>query len=167
MNKRRPSVFHTPGPGDGHVPQLLHARCLIVLFVYLAAPFHFLCCWRWENTQQYSQAFPSPFLSSQHPPPPPLFLPHAFLWPSGLLLALHLFKAFFEKETVKWFTEAQQCQWAAPPSRITHSIWLTPVQIQYEGQKWNKDVKSKSRPGRQTLSDITHTHNLAKLQNCT
>lgn len=72
INKRWSSVFHTPEPGDSHVPQLLHARCLIVQFVYLAAPFHFLCCWRWENTQQYSHDSalpPSPFLSSQHPPP--------------------------------------------------------------------------------------------------
>ncbi len=54
-HKRRSSAFHTPPPGDGHVTQLLHTRCLIVLFVYLAALFHFLCCWRWENTQQYSR----------------------------------------------------------------------------------------------------------------
>lgn len=67
INKRRSSVFHTLEPSDSHVPQLLHARCLIVLFVYLAAPFHFLCCWWWENTQQYSRDSdlpPSPFLSS-------------------------------------------------------------------------------------------------------
>lgn len=65
INKKRPSVFHTPDPGDSHVPQLLHTRCLIVLFVYLAAPFHFLCCWRWENTQQYSHdSAPLPLLSS-------------------------------------------------------------------------------------------------------
>lgn len=82
INKRRSSVFHTPEPGDSHVPQLLHTRCLIVLFVYLAASFHFLCCWRWENRQQYSRDSvlpPSPFplLSASSPssPFPPSHLP--------------------------------------------------------------------------------------------
>lgn len=127
INKRWSSVFRTPEPGDSHVPQLLYARCLIVLFVYLAAPFHFLCCWRWENTQQlgYDSALPpSPFLSSQHLPPPHLFLRHAFPWLSAPSFAFRLIKAFFENKTVKWFTEPQQCQWAALFFQITLRIWL-------------------------------------------
>lgn len=142
MNKSWCSVFHTLEPGDSHVPQLLHARCLIVLFVYLAALFHFLCCWRWENTQQYSHdsALPLsrsfPLLSASPPPSSSSlrFLPHAFPWLSAPSFAFHLIKAFFEKETARWFTEPQQCQWAAMFFWVTLKIWLTPVQIQYEAQ---------------------------------
>lgn len=70
--RRRSSAFHTHGPGDGCALQLLHTRCLIVPFAYLAALFHFPCCWCWENThttiQLWGSCPPSLFLSSQHPP---------------------------------------------------------------------------------------------------
>lgn len=77
--RRRSSAFHTHGPGDGCALQLLHTRCLIVPFAYLAALFHFPCCWCWENTQQYScEAAARPLFSS------PLSIPLPF--PSSLAL---------------------------------------------------------------------------------
>lgn len=140
INKRQSSVFHLPGPGDSRVPQLLRARCLIVLFVYLAAPFHILCCWWWENIQQYSRdsvlplpsSCPSVFPSSHFPSLTPS--PYSVLWPRLLSISskLSLRKKLWS------YSRSHNNAGGQPWCLELLSVSLTPVQAQWEGQKWNK-----------------------------
>lgn len=110
--RRRSSAFHTHGPGDGCALQLLHTRCLIVPFAYLAALFHFPCCWCWENTHNNTAVRQLPALSFPLLSASPCLFLLPSLWLSGLSFAFDLIKAWFEKKFfLKWFTELWQCQW--------------------------------------------------------
>lgn len=99
--RRRSTAFHTHGPGDGCAPQLLHTRCLIVPFAYLAALFHFPCCWCWENTHNNTAVRQLPALSFPLLSASPCLFLLPLLWLSGLSFAFDLIKAWFEKKNCK------------------------------------------------------------------
>ena len=154
---------HTPEPGDSRVPQLLHARCLIVLFCIFSCPVPLpLRCWWWENTQQYAC---DSALSILPPPFPPSRLPLDSV-PRPLLTRSPSHQSgSLRKKLWSDSLSHNNAKRAATFFRITLGVWLTPVQIQYDGQKNKNETvfKSKSSPGRETPPDITHTHSLAKV----
>lgn len=96
--RRWSSAFHTHGPGDGCALQLLHTRCLIVPFAYLAALFHFPCCWCWENTHNNTAVRQLPALSFPLLSASPCLFLLPLLWLSGRSFAFDLIKAWFEKK---------------------------------------------------------------------
>lgn len=168
INKRWSSLFHTPEPGDSHVPQLLHARYLIVLFVYLAALFHFLCCLRWENTQQYSHdsALPPSLPPSLRPPTPFSSLTPSLLTQSSLICFPSHQSFLWERncEVIHRATTMPMGGHVFPAHALnlmntsSNTIW-TP-KMEYE------PVKSKSRAGRETTTYNSYSQ-FGKVSVCT
>lgn len=156
-------MLHTPEPGDSHVPQLLHARCLIVLFCIFSCPVPLpplLTVGKHTTIRLW--------FCPQHPLPPPPFPPSRLPLdsvPRPLLTRSPSHQSGSLRK--KLWSDSQShnnAKRAATFFRITLGVWLTPVQIQYDGQKNKNETvfKSKSSPGRETPPDITHTHSLAK-----